>query len=289
MSALRSILAGLVLVLALGCAALPAWAQEQVTEVIQLRYRTAEQILPVLQPLVEKGGTLSAMNSRLIVRTTPENLAEIKDVLAQIDTMPRRLMISVRQDADVERSARGGQVSGRVEIGDEVVIFSPGEPTPPGATVQSNGVRARVYSSEGQRGERISQQVQVVDGGQALIRVGQSAPILSRQWVDTPSGRRLTEVIEYREVDAGFVVTPRVAGEQVTLDISTAGDRLQGSPTGPAQVQRVQTSVTGRLGEWIEIAGIGEEAVRRESEILASSRDARREARRVLLKVDEIK
>jgi len=289
MSALRSAFARWAVGLALVCAALPAMAQALVTEVIQLRYRTAEQVLPVLQPLVEKGGTLSAMNSRLIVRTTPDNLAELKDVLAQIDTMPRRLMISVRQDADVERSARGGEISGRVEIGDEVVISSSGKPTPPGASVQSNDVRAKVYSSEGQRGERISQQVQVVDGGQALIRVGQSTPIRSRRWVDTPNGRRLTEVIEYREVDAGFVVTPRVVGEQVTLDISTSGDRMQGSPTGPAQVQRVQTSVAGRLGEWIEIAGIGEEAVRQDSEILASSRDARREARRVLLKVDEIK
>jgi len=96
-------------------------------------------------------------------------------------------------------------------------------------------------------------------------------------------------VVEYRDVDSGFLVTPRVVGDQVTLEISTANDRLEGSPTGTAQVQRVQTSVTGRLGEWIEIAGIGEQAVQRDSEILASSRDARREARRVLLKVDELR
>jgi len=288
MKAMQSAWTRWALALTLVCCALPSWAQERVTEVIQLRYRTAEQILPVLQPLVERGGTLSAMNSRLIVRTTPQNLAELKEVLAQIDTLPRRLMISVRQDADLERSERGGRVSGRVDVGDDVVISSTGKPTPPGAAVQRDGVRARVYSSEGQRAERVSQQVQVMDGGQALIRVGRSTPIRARRWVDTPNGRRLTEVVEYREVDAGFAVTPRVVGEQVTLDISAAGDRLEGPATGPAQVQRVQTRVTGRLGEWIEIAGIGEEAVQRDSEILASSRDARREARRVLLKVDEI-
>ena len=288
MKAMRSTWTRLLVALTLVCGALPCWAQERVTEVIQLRYRTAEQILPVLQPLVERGGTLSAMNSRLIVRTTPQNLAELKDVLAQIDTMPRRLVVSVRQDADLERSERGGRVSGRVGIGDDVIISSTGKSAPPGVTVQSEGVRARVYGSEDQRAERLSQQVQVMDGGQALIRVGRSTPIRARRWVDTPNGRRLTEVVEYRDVDAGFVVTPHVVGDRVTLDISAAGDRLQGPATGPAQVQRVQTSVSGRLGEWIEIAGIGEEAVQRDSEILASSRDARREARRVLLKVDEI-
>jgi len=267
---------------------LDGWAQQSVLEVIQLRYRTPEQIVPVLQPLLAPGGSISAMNSRLIVRTTPDNLTELKEVLAQIDTMPRRLMISVRHDADLERSERGGEVSGRVEIGDEVVISSAGTPTPSGATVQGNGVRAKVYSSEGQRAERVSQQVQVIDGGQALIRVGQSTPIRTRRWVDTPNGRRLADVIEYREVDSGFLVTPRVVGDRVTLEISTANDRLEASPAGTARVQRVQTSVSGRLGEWIEIAGIGEQAVQRDSEILASSRDARRESRRVLLRVEEL-
>ncbi len=263
-------------------------AQQLVTQVIQLRYRTPDQIVPVLQPLLAQGGTLSAMNGRLIVRTTPENLAELQDVLAQIDTMQRRLMISVRQDADLEHSERGGQVSGRVEIGDDVVVSSAGKPAPPGATVQGGGVRARVYRSEGQRGERLSQQVQVLDGGQATIRIGQSVPIRSRRWVDTPDGRAWQDVIEYRDIDAGFIVTPRVVGDHVTLDILASGDRVQRQGAADVQVQRVQTSVTGRLGEWIEIAGIGEEAVRRDEEILASSRDARREARRVLLKVDEI-
>jgi len=235
----------LMLALMLASMAGIAMAQQLVTEVIQLRYRTADQIVPVLRPLLAQGGTLSAMNSRLIVRTTPENLAELQDVLAQIDTMPRRLMISVRQDADVERSERGGQVSGRAEIGDDVVVSSAGKPAPPGATVQGGGVRARVYRSDGQRGERLSQQVQVLDGGQATIRIGQSVPVRGRQWVDTPDGRLLQEVIEYRDIDAGFIVTPRVVGDRVTLDILASGDRVSRQGAPGVQVQRVQTSVTG--------------------------------------------
>jgi hypothetical protein len=47
--------------------------------------------------------------------------------------------------------------------------------------------------------------------------------------------------------------------------------------------------VSGRLGEWIEIAGIDQHAIQRDSDILARSSDARREGRRVLLKVDEIR
>jgi hypothetical protein len=72
------------------------------------------------------------------------------------------------------------------------------------------------------------------------------------------------------------------------LEIFTANDSLRSPLTGTTNVQRVQTMVSGRLGEWIEIAGIDQQAVRRDSDILARSSDARREGRRVLLKVDEV-
>ena len=64
-----------------GCAA-AAHAQQIVLEVIPLHYRNAEEIIPVLEPLVARGGTISGLNNQLILRTTPDNLAEIKHVLA---------------------------------------------------------------------------------------------------------------------------------------------------------------------------------------------------------------
>src|SRR5258706_15326332 len=80
-----------------------AFAQATVLEVIALRYRTAEQVIPVLKPLLDRSGTLSGMQNQLIVRTTPANLAELKQVLATLDAQPRQLMITVRQDAVLER------------------------------------------------------------------------------------------------------------------------------------------------------------------------------------------
>src|SRR6478735_9601175 len=67
-------------------------------EVIPLRHRTAEQVIPVLQPLLAPGGALSGQYNQLIVRTSPENLAQIRQVLESIDKPSRRLMISVRFD-----------------------------------------------------------------------------------------------------------------------------------------------------------------------------------------------
>jgi len=113
--------------------------------------------------------------------------------------------------------------------------------------------------------------------------------VRTREYVDTPSGRRVIDTTGFQDVDTGFYVVPRLSGDTVTLEIFTAADSLRSPVTGATNVQRVQTVVSGRLGEWIEIAGIDQQAARNGSEILARSSDARREGRRVLLKVEEVR
>jgi type II secretory pathway component GspD/PulD (secretin) len=264
-----------------------ALAQQSVLEVITLKYRNVDQVLPILRPLVAPGGTLTGMNNRLIVRTTPANLAELKQVLEAIDARPRQLVIQVRQDADIERSRRGGQISGTADLGDAGQVTVPGRPRPGGATVSGDGGEVQVYSSEAQRTDRVSQSVRVSEGNAAFIRIGQSIPVQSRQVIVGPGGAVSQQSTQYRDVDSGFYVTPRVNGDRVTLEIAAANDRVIDPATGASSIQRVQTVVAGRLGEWIEIGGTAEQRTRDESVILGRSSDAGRDYRRVLLKVEE--
>jgi hypothetical protein len=270
------------------CACL-ALAQQTVLEVITLKYRNVDQVIPILQPLVAPGGTLTGMNNRLIARTTPANLAELKQVLEAIDARPRQLVIQVRQDADVERSRRGAQVSGTVDLGDAGQVTVPGRPRPGGGTISGNQGGVQVYSSEAQQTDRVTQSVRVSEGNAALIRIGQSIPVQSRQVVVGPGGAVSQQSTQYRDVDSGFYVTPRVNGDRVTLELSSANDRVVNPTTGASSIQRVQTVVTGRLGEWIEIGGTAEQRTRDENVILGRSSDAGRDYRRVLLKVEEVK
>lgn len=78
----------------------PARGQDTVLEAINLKHRSVEQVLPFLEPLVHGEGSVSGMHNVLLVRTTPANLAEIRRALEAIDTPPRRLRITVRQDVD---------------------------------------------------------------------------------------------------------------------------------------------------------------------------------------------
>src|SRR5262245_38002905 len=172
---------------------LAAWgtalAQGTVLEVIPLRYRTVDQVLPVVQPMLAKGGTVSGLQGQLVVRTTPGNMEEIRRILASIDTMPRRLLISVRQDAYAAYGEHGTSVSGR------------------GGTGGQDGLRARVVDTSSADSDRNTQTVQVTEGSTAFIRVGQSVPVQPQPQpvVRTfPGGGRVVEQavggVEYRDV-----------------------------------------------------------------------------------------
>lgn len=267
-------------------------AQHTVLEVITLKYRSADQIIPMLKPLLAPGGTISGMQNRVVVRTTPQNLAELRKVLDAVDSAPRRLVISVRQEAAGSGIISQAEISGSVG-GERARATVPGGGGDRGATIEANRgddrVSARVLRSRSDLTGSNVQTVQVLEGGEAFIRVGQSVPVRNRTVVRTPQGTQIAESVEYRNADTGFYVSPRVNGDQVTLMISARRDSVADPNTGAFNVQRVETVVSGRLGEWIELAGIGEESVQSDSGTVYRRSGSVADDRTVLLKVDEIR
>jgi hypothetical protein len=259
-------------------------AADLVLEVISLRYRTVEQVLPVVQPLVEKPGTVSGFQDRLVVRATPANLSEIRRVLDSIDRMPRKLMITVRQDADAYRSAEGAEVSGTV------TRRSARDSTSARTDARVEG---RVYSTQSLDNDRNTQQVQVLEGNDAFIRIGVSVPVFDRRVVrDAAGGRyveRSVEAIDYRDILTGFHVRPRVSGNIVTVEVSPQRDTPGDYGRGSMNVQHLGTIVSGRLGEWLEIGGIVSGRSSESSGTSYRTDAARTDNRRVLLKVDELR
>ena len=126
------------------CVATAVHAQT-VLEVIDLHYRNAQEVLPLLQSFIAKQGSISALDNRLVVRTTPQNLAELKKILAGIDRRPRQLKVTVTQDADRTASARRGEITGTIGNHDASVTL-PGQPggAANGATVGTARLRGKV-------------------------------------------------------------------------------------------------------------------------------------------------
>jgi hypothetical protein len=198
-----------------------AYAQYSL-EILSLRHRTADQVLPTLQPLVEPGGTLTGQGSQLLVRTSAANLAELRRALEAIDRPARRLQISVRFDDSLDASRRALGASGR--IGSD------------GSRVE---IRAR--DSRAIAEERVDQRVQVLEGGHAMIYTGQSQPVRERRLIQTPGGVVSQEVTVLQDTRMGFEVVPRVAGSTVQVEIAGSSG---------------YTTASGPLGQWFELGAV---------------------------------
>ena len=217
-------------------------------EVIQLRHRTAEQVIPVLRPLLEPGGVLSGQYSQLIVRSSAANLAQIRAALDAIDQPARRLAISVRFDSAQDAARSGVQTDARISN-------------------RGSSANVRIEDSRSSRNEQVDQRIQVLEGGQAYISTG--------------------EARIYAQAGTGISVVPRVAGNSVTLDIAAQQESF--SRGGAIQGERAVSTVSGRLGEWIELGGAGSAVSSTGSGILSSRERTSTGYRGIWVKVEELR
>ena len=278
------------------CLCLPALAlAQQEMEIIALRHRTLDQVLPTLQPLLEPGATLSGMNDQLILRASPRNRQQIRQALAAIDTPPRRLLIRVSQNREVEGRDEGVAVVAGGDIGQTRWIGKPyggmqesKESTRVEVRRGDASVSAQAWDSRRTQASGSMQTVQVVDGGRALIEVGRSLPIPLRQVAIGPRGAVVSESIVYRDLGQGFYAAPRVVGGRVTVDISPRFDSPGESAYGTISTQRLTSTVSGRLGEWLELGGSSQQAVGAGSGQGRSGNSQSLDQRSVWLQVEEL-
>lgn len=248
--------------------ALPVLGQGSL-EVIELRHRTAEQVLPDLRPLLIPGGVLTGQRNQLIVRTSPENLAELRRALDALDRPLRRLVISVRFDdaSTDERSAFEAR-----------------------GVVSPQGARARIQAQDARSGasERVDQRVQVLEGGRAMIATGQSIPVRQSEILGTPGTPVQRQSTVIRETASGFEVIPRLSGSTVFLEIAPRRESAGAYP-GSVQGLGAATTASGRLGEWFELAGIATQRSAGARGLAAGARESGSESRRIWVRVDEVR
>ncbi len=270
----------------------PAFAEEMVLEIIPLNHRLVDDVVPVLKPLVTPGGTLTGMNNQLIIKSTPENIADIKNVLNSLDHAPRRLLISVKQDIGGSFQQREQSVSGRYDSGNVDVDIN--NPSRRDGLVISGGdddsvVRYRIQDSTLDSDDSSTYTVQATEGYPAFISSGQSIPVQGRTTYVTPDGVVVNDSTEYMDASSGFYVLPRLSGDQVTLLVAPHLTRVSPGKAPVFDVQNVETTATGQLGEWIELGGINQQSTHDGRKILSSSSSSGSESRSILIKVTEIK
>jgi type II secretory pathway component GspD/PulD (secretin) len=289
-----------------------ARAEGLAMEIVPLRHRTVAEILPILQPLVAPGGGVSGMNDQLVIRATPANLAQIKGLLAGLDTPARRLRIAVEQGTASQGSGGGVGIQGGIGYGGGGEVPRPGGApigqafggqTPGGPAPGRQGIGGQ-WGGQGPgrwRGgvgvDLAAQQVQSTRGGSyfvdalegqpAFIQVGstQALPIATV----TPTyggGAVVQQTTTLASAGSGFYVRPRLNGNRVTLEILPS----QAAFVGPGQInyQGAETTVAGQLGEWIQIGGVSEGVAMRSRGPFSTGGTQGSSAYSVRVKVEEL-
>jgi len=261
------------LLLSLSLLATAGWADSITT--IQLQNRPVEEIIPIIKPMLGANDSVTGQGFQLFIRTTPENLQQVRQMISKLDVAAKQLKISVFQGSD--RDLRALSMEGNVQYQNSntnVSIGSTGK-TSRGSDVhlstRGGNATSHTLSTRGRLTDNPIHTLRVSEGTQGHIETGESIPYFSADggWFNGRGGI-IGGGLEYKDVTTGFYVLPRVNGDQVILNVSPYKQSQSKTRGGDINTQSANTQITGKLGQWLPIGGTTEQ-VRRSGTSIGSS------------------
>jgi len=235
---------------------------------IQLQNRPAEEIIPIIKPMLGTGDVITGRGFKLFLRSSAETLAQVEDMIAMLDISAKILQISVFQGS--ERDLRALDISGNMQIesGDASgSIGTNSNKSAAGISYNSHNASGSINatSSSGRMENHPLQRLRVTEGSAGYIETGEQIPYFSgasRIGSSAAAGDS-----EYRSVTTGFYVLARTHGDNVSLQVSPFKNSLSKTRAGNIETQQANTTITGRIGEWLLIGGTTEQSKRSQSGI----------------------
>ncbi len=253
----------LIFCLLLYCCAIRA--DNTVMEVVPLQNRPAAELIPLLTPVLESSDKVVADGANLIIKTTPEKMADFLKLIASLDVAVNNLIISVIQNSTKTAAELNAEAIKAIN--------------PP--AIEMHGMNADTRDLVGNQ----IMHVQTLDGHQALIKLG-NVKSSANVSIYGMNGRNqgLGVSMPAQQTGSGFAVTPRLTGRQVVLDIEPWAENDQQGYS--KQTQAIHSSIRANLGEWLEIAGNGGNNVQDTNGMNGLNYSIHKNNLRILLKVD---
>ena len=191
--------------------------------VIHLQEQTAKTMIPLLQPLLIQGATITGRDQTIILKTTLENLHDLQQVIVDLDRVPDLLQISLR---------RG----------------------PPQAL---SGERT-IASTQSKRQRGVQQSLQVSDGGRAEVGLSQEVLVVMGVY-DTNFNSAASDITNrlqglnrrYKKVQSVLVVQPKLLDSQrVKVMIKQQQQRLSTDGNQQLTGDDLQTTLVIPLKTW---------------------------------------
>lgn len=226
---------------------LPTFAASEF-KIITLQHRLADEILPTIQALVGENGTASAMQNNLIIRATPNEMAAIEEVITRLDSPRQNLTITISRESVTNTNRNNITINGRKL--NKALEIATGEAN----KRNTNGADIAIEQQQYRHSANSQQFIQVLDGAEAFIRVGQRIPY-TQQWLAlTQQYARIQTSTQFVDIDTGFSVRPRSIGNQVELSIAPKFSQL--NRAGVIEFESLSTVIRVNRGEWVDIGGM---------------------------------
>ena len=230
-------------------------------QTIQLKHRPADEIMPVIKPLLGPDDSLTGQGYQLFIRTSEKNFEQVRQMVSKLDTAAKMLLVSVFQGNDRELRALG--VSGNFQYQDsdaKVGLGSSDKSGQRGADVKYStrnaSAGAHTFSTRGRLSDNPIHQLRISEGSEGYIETGESIPYFSGSYWRGGRHGLVGGGVDYKDINTGFYVLPRIHGEQVTMDVSPYKQSQSRQRGGDIETQSASTRITGQLGEWLAIGGI---------------------------------
>lgn len=258
-------------------------------KIIPLKHRSAEELIPVIRPMLESGENIGGMRYQLFVRASDKGVRDIELLLTELDRVQKNLKITLQQDVARSGVATSQGISGEMRAGDARVVV-PSRRESGGLVVggtEEESLRYRITRSTGSSQDNSSQFINVLEGAPAFIRVGQSLPYVQRFLVFAGNRVIYGQGTQFLNVTTGFDVVTRLNGDRVELEVAPRLSFVGNGGVQEVRFQELRTTVSARLGEWVDLGGMtsGRDEISRA--ILETASTQSGEHRTVRLRVEE--
>lgn len=255
--------------------------QNDPLQIIDLKNRAADEIIPVIKPMLKPNDAITGTGFQLFLRTDAKTLEEVTRLLQVMDKAPRNLVIKVRNNLDSASKSTDINTSANYEVIDDVRVVVGDNPP------RDNGVKVRINSNKNTTNRNTEHMIRVIEGGKAFITAGEIRPYEHRTIIRHRNGVSVYDSVDYQDVTSGFYVTPRLTGNnRVSLQVQPHYRTVNDKRSGTIDVQEADTTLETKLGEWVQIGGIDTDENSKDSGILSTSRNSGSKQSSIYVKVE---
>jgi len=211
-------------------------------ETIQLNHRLAAEVLTEIQPFLPTDATARAANDFIIIQASPSVVSEIKQLISQLDTPTKSLIISVLKSDVALTDKQRSKITTHIEINEQGADAS---------------VSINSWSTSNSRNKDQRYQARGIAGQPITISTGQSLPQKEQFLVLNPHGGiAVQSTTNYIDINNGFQAVAYIhPSNQVSIEIYPQFASFS-KRKGVIDRSQMFTNISGPSGTWLEIGQV---------------------------------